>query len=291
MSDLLLFAVTEDDVQPLPVPPSAKTFDELYTGLDLGVYSVLRTFEKCKFLDLDAHLARNGRSMQLLGWDYQLDEIRLRQAIHQVCTASPYPEMRVRFDVLAAPATHLKSDSRVLVALMPFSPPSPRLYDEGVKLDVAPELHRTEPLAKTADFAQARHAFTQAQGTNAYEYLLLNEAGYILEGTGSNFYGIRDGVVYTANEDVLEGITRRIILDLLPQLGIPLCLEPIHRDEIATLDEAAMSSSSRALLPVVEIAGQIVGNGRPGPISQTILQAYNQFVAEQVATAVQPKNS
>lgn len=286
MSDLQLFAMTTGDPQPLPVPPGAMTFDELYVGLDLGVYSVLRTFEKNKFLDLAAHLARNGRSMQLLGWDYQLDETRLRQTIHQVCTASPYPEMRVRFDVLAAPAVKLGTDSRVLVTLMPFTPPSPQLYAQGVKLNFAPELSRAQPLAKTAAFSQARHAFTQAHQAEAYEYLLLDEAGFVLEGTGSNFYGVRDGVVYTAGDGVLEGITRRIILDLLPQLGIPLRLKPIHRDEIATLDEAAMSSSSRALLPVVEIDGQMVGNGRPGPVSKTILQAYNELVAKKVATAV-----
>jgi branched-subunit amino acid aminotransferase/4-amino-4-deoxychorismate lyase len=52
------------------------------------------------------------------------------------------------------------------------------------------------------------------------------------------------------------------------------------------LDEAAMSSSSRALLPVVEIAGQKIGDGRPGPITQRILAAYNEYVERKVETAV-----
>jgi branched-subunit amino acid aminotransferase/4-amino-4-deoxychorismate lyase len=116
--------------------------------------------------------------------------------------------------------------------------------------------------------------------------LLLSESGHILEGTGSNFYGARDGVVWTAGEGVLEGITRRIILDLLPGLGISLRLEPVHVDEIGRLDEAALSSSSRALFPVVEIAGQQVGDGRPGPVSRRILVAYQQFVAKNIRPAV-----
>ena len=57
------------------------------------------------------------------------------------------------------------------------------------------------------------------------EYLILDNGGHILEGTGSNFYGIKDGVVYTAGKGVLDGITRKVILSLLPDLKIPLRLQ------------------------------------------------------------------
>jgi branched-chain amino acid aminotransferase len=53
-------------------------------------------------------------------------------------------------------------------------------------------------LLKTADFARQRRAYSQQNNGDYYEYLLLDEQGYILEGTGSNFYAVRDGVVYTA---------------------------------------------------------------------------------------------
>ncbi|MCA9955483.1 MAG: hypothetical protein KC434_12225, partial [Anaerolineales bacterium] len=63
-------------------------------------------------------------------------------------------------------------------------------------------------------------------------------------------------------------------------------LEPIHVAQIPQLSEAALSGSSRALLPVVQIGDQVVGNGRPGPICQKILAAYNQFVAQEIKTAI-----
>ena len=119
-----------------------------------------------------------------------------------------------------------------------------------------------------------------------YEYLLLDSAGRILEGTGTNFWAVRDGVMYTAGEGVLEGITREILLQLIAGLGIPLRLEAVGAADVATLDEAALSGSSRALLPVVSIAGQTVGDGRPGPIVGRVLAAYNAFVAENVRTAM-----
>lgn len=284
MMDLRLYAVEEDGVRPLPVPDDATSFDDLYDGLALGVYSALRTFEHNKFLHLERHLARTYRSLEWVPWSYDLDEARLRRALHQVCTAYPYPEMRVRFDVLAEPARSLGTDSRELIGLMPFTPPPPQLYETGVRVNLAPDLRRRNPLAKTADFAQARRAYRI--GGKIYEYLLLDDEGHILEGTGTNFFGVRDGVLRTAGTGVLEGITRHVILDLAAELNIPVRLEAVRLDEVAHLQEAALSGSSRALLPVVQIGEQVVGNGRPGPICRRLLSAYQAYVTQAVKTAV-----
>jgi branched-chain amino acid aminotransferase len=290
MSDLnfkkvQLFAVTPSTLQPLPVPDSAQSFDDLYDGFALGVYSALRTFEHEKFLCLQEHIERTKRSMALLGWTYQLDEALLRQALHQVCSAYPGDEMRVRFDVLAETAVSLESDSRLLVAVMPFSPPSPALYEEGVAVDITSDLTRNRPLIKAATFAQRRQRYPMSQA-DVYEYLMMDENGRLLEGTSTNFYGVRDGVVYTAGEGVLEGITRKIILELLPEIDVPICLQAITVQEISSLDEAFLTGSSRAVLPVVSIAGNQIGNGHPGAIARRLLMAYNDFVARSIKTAV-----
>jgi branched-subunit amino acid aminotransferase/4-amino-4-deoxychorismate lyase len=86
---------------------------------------------------------------------------------------------------------------------------------------------------------------------------------------------------------VLAGVTRRILLDLAAQLGIPVVLEPVPLAEVAALDEAALSSSSRALVPIVQIEQTVIGNGRPGPVCRRLLAAYNQFVQSAVKTAVE----
>ncbi len=288
MDEIQLFAVSNAVVQPLTIPSGATSFDDLYDGLSLGVYSALRTYNHNKFLFLEAHLERTKRSIAMLGWDFDFDEFGLRKALHDICTAYPGSDARVRYDVLAEPAWQFGVDSNVLIALIPFKPILDRVYEEGVAVGFAPGLSRERPLVKAADFAIKRRDFMASRkGKNPYEYLILDNGGHILEGTGSNFYGIKDGVVYTAGKGVLDGITRKVILSLLPDLKIPLRLQAIHKREIETLDEAAISSSSRALLPVVKIGGRVVGNGRPGPLSQIILKAYNQFVAKSVKTAVE----
>lgn len=284
-SPVQLFAIEAGGLRPLPVATAVTSFNGLYDDLALGVYSALRTFEHNKFLYLEQHIARTNRSAQLLDWDYALDERRLRQALHEACTAYSLPDARVRFDILAKPALHLGSHSRELIGLMPFTAVPAKLYQKGVTVGFAQELQRTRPLAKTADFALARQVY--AQRTEHFEYLLLNAAGVILEGTGTNFFAVKNGVLHTAGSGVLEGITRRILLDLAVELEIPLSLEAVTVADIPDLAEAAISGSSRALLPVVKIADQVVGNGRPGPICQRLLSAYNTFVSQQIKLAIE----
>ncbi len=303
MANFQLYAIEDAGPRVLPVPDDAVQFIDLYRGLPLGVYDALRTFEHHKFLYLNRHLARTERSMALLGWTYRLDRARLLRALHAVVTAAAWPEMRVRLDILAGPAEALGTTSRELIALQPFTPPLPELYERGVAVAFAAGLARERPQAKTADFAARRPPTAglrqieesgqlaasgeqSAVNSEPYEYLLLDSAGRILEGTGTNFWAVRDGVVYTAGEGVLEGITREILLQLIGELGIPLRLEAVGAADIAVLDEAALSGSSRALLPVVSIAGQLIGDGRPGPVTRRILAAYNAFVAESVRIAI-----
>jgi branched-chain amino acid aminotransferase len=269
----------------LAVPDGAAGFADLYTGLPLGVYTALRTFDHNKFLCLQEHIERTKRSMALLGWDYQLDEPLLRRALHEICSTSPFPEMRVRLDVLAEPAAALGVDSRLLVAVMLFTPPDPALYERGVAVGIARELSRQNPLVKAADFAVRRRRYPVGQ-TAVYEHLLMDEDGRLLEGTSSNFYAVKDGRVYTAGEGVLEGVTRRIVLELLPALDIPVTMQGVTLAEVAALDEAFLSGSSRAILPVVDIDGHPIGSGRPGAIGRRLLLAYNEFVARSIKTAV-----
>lgn len=285
MSTLQLFAICADQLQTLPVATFAQDFTDLYPGLELGVYTIFRSYEHTKFLWLDHHLLRLAQSASLLGWEYELDETALRMAIHQVSTAYPAPEMRIRIDILPAPATALGSESRELIAVMPFTPLPMEYYNKGVGLGFAEGLLRATPLIKTANFATARKAY-QVGAMEMYEKLMVNSEGFMMEGISSNFYGVIAGVLHTAGSGVLEGITRKIILDLAFELGIRVRLTPVHLNQAAELQEAAISSSSRGLLPVVTINGQRVGNGQPGPICKQLLNAYNRFVAATIQPAL-----
>lgn len=287
MSHTELYAITPTGgALPLTSPEQGETVHDLFDNLPLGVYSALRTFEHNKFLGLAAHLDRTEKSMALLGWDYKLDRVALCRALHQACTAYPLPDSRVRFDVLAAPAVALGTDSRLLIALSPFQPVPEAYLRDGVRVDVAPQLHRDRPLVKEASFVLKRRPYPLGH-PETYEHLMLDETGRILEGSSSNFYAVRDGVLWTAGEGVLEGITRKILLQIAADTGLPVRLEAIRFDEVDQLDEAFITSSSRGLIPVVRIAGRPVGAERPGAMTQRLMTLYDKYVRHEVRTALE----
>lgn len=286
MKELQFFALTEEGVQPLCVPAQAQTVHELFEELPLGVYSSFRTFDHNKFLGLEDHLQRTEQSIRLLGWEYHLPRPLLCRALHQLCTAYPLPDSRVRYDVLAEPIALAGVQSRLLVALSPFVPVPADCYTYGVQVQFASTLKRENPLVKNAQFVLERRAYPFGS-LQAYEYLLVNEEGQLLECSSSNFYGVRDGVLYTADAGILEGITRKLILQLANKLNIPVQLSPIHINQISQLDEASLSSSSRGLIPIVQIAGQPIGNAQPGAITQRLMAAYNRRVQQLIRTAIE----
>ena len=93
----------------------------------------------------------------------------------------------------------------------------------------------------------------------------------------SNFYGIKDNELRTAGEDVLPGIAQLIVFTVAPQL-IVLRRDALHQSELSSLSEAFITSSSRGIIPVIEIDGEAVGDGAPGPRTMAIRRAYNHWV-------------
>lgn len=283
MLDVVMYVVGEVGTKEVALDTTPASLHDVPDWLPLGVYTSLRTFEHFKFLHLAEHLQRLERSMALLGWSYALDKGALRRALHDVCRAYGHAEARVRIDVLAQTTPRLDSGSRLLLTLAPFEPPPEDVYRQGVTVALAPQLQREQPEAKKADFVRARR---QAAVNEAYEILLLDADGRLLEGSSSNFYGVRDGAVYTAEKGVLEGITRGIVLQLVREEGLPLHLQAVRLEETARLGEALLSSSSRGLVPVRQIGEQVVGDGRPGPLTRRLMVAYEQYVAQAIRPAV-----
>jgi len=285
MSQIQLHAITSSGPRELAIPASSvASIHSLFEDLPVGVYTSLRTFRHNEFLHLADHLDRLEQSMALLGWKYILDRSRLRRALDQVCSAYPETDARVRLDILAQATGGPGIQSRELIGLFPFSPIPDQLYESGVHVAINRRLTRENPKVKLAEFAQRRRSFL-ADAPAAFESLMLDQDGFILEGTTSNFYAVKDGVVWTAADGILEGVTRKIVLQVAQEIAIPVCLKPVHVDEIGQIDECALSSSSRAIVPIVNIAGQTVANGHPGPVTRRLLDAYNAHVARAIAPA------
>jgi len=107
---------------------------------------------------------------------------------------------------------------------------------------------------------------------------LAGDDGDALEGLSSNFFGVKNGTVFTAEEGVLPGITRSLILESISELGIPLVRQPVKAEDLRLLDEAFVSSTSRGVLPVVKIDDDTISHV-PGELTTTIARNFNGRVA------------
>ncbi|HRF95854.1 MAG TPA: aminotransferase class IV, partial [Aggregatilineales bacterium] len=137
-----------------------------------------------------------------------------------------------------------------------------------------PNSARQNPMVKSTQWMHERDGMKKS---DAYETLLLDENGAILEGTSSNFYAILEDTLHTAGDGVLGGIARSIIYDIAPAI-LPLNKMPIHITDLPRLQEAFITSSSRGIIPVVKIDDTVIGDGVVGETTQRLREAYLAWV-------------
>ena len=131
--------------------------------------------------------------------------------------------------------------------------------------------------------AYANSAFIKSEALlNGFdEALVLNQNGWVSEGSAENVFIVRDGVVMTppVSEDILEGITRATIIELVrKELGLPVIERPISRTEFYVADEAFFTGTGVQVAAIIEVDHRPVGTGKMGPIVSSIRDLYFDVV-------------
>jgi branched-chain amino acid aminotransferase len=283
-----LFAVTSEGPVELPVPAGVESAHQLFDRLPLGVYSALRTWDHERFLGLGLHFDRLQRSMELVGWDERLDRDTLARALDECVRAYPGTDAFVRFDRLppapGLPVVHGREE-RTLIALSPYVPVPARLLTEGVTVRISP-LVRAQPLVKVASFVVERRPFPLGR-QEAYEHLLLDADGRILEGSSSNFVALRGRTLHLTGEAALQGVTQRIVGALARELGLASVHAPVSRADLGAVDEAFLTGSTRGIVPVVAVEEQGIGTGQPGEWTLRLLAEYREHARRNARRAIE----
>lgn len=278
------FALLEGGPVEVPLPAGIEGMHAALAELPNGVYSGLRSFSGGRFLALDEHIARAERSARTLGFELGPERAVLLRGLQRVVDAAAPRDLKLRFDLLPAPFALDGVSARLWLSTAPFAPVPQRFLELGVRVEVAEHLVRATPLVKTTDFVLRRRPLP-LETEQAYEHLLVDREGRILECSSSNFYAVARGTLVTAGSGVLEGITRGIVLRLASASGLALEMRAPRLQEVASWDEAFLSSSTRGLVPVVDVAGTQVGDGHPGPVTQSLIEAYDRLAEREAARA------
>jgi branched-chain amino acid aminotransferase len=277
-SKILAYKVTRSGIDELDF--DLPDFDSITTALPAGLYTTFRTYAgKTKVIGLHSHLGRLylPAKMQTI-----VPAVRrpsaFREVLAELLLPLDAPEARVRL-VLDTTV----EQGNIYILLQPMQPLPPEIYSQGVHVEISKSSREKPSLKQTAFISES--AFDRKRvGGELYE-ILLTSKGRILEGMTSNFFYVRDGALCTAGRGVLIGVTRQTVLALAKQEGIKICLKAIALNELSFIEEAFITSSSRGIVPVVQIDAEPVADGKVGAMTKKLMDLYEQqilSVAEEI---------
>ncbi len=234
-------------------------------------YEVIRVINSTP-LFVDEHIERLKKSTLLSGIE-ALETNELTKAITEFTKHRQIHEKNLKISLYTDKQN--KKDYHVLAYFVSSSYPQPEAYLNGVKVELIP-LKRENPNVKLENPTLRSSADKVICLSQTYEALLVNNEGYITEGSRSNFFAIINNTIITPpSKDVLEGITRKMVFALATQNGIPLVERCIHKSEIDSFEGAFLTGTSTKVLPINRIGDKTL----PGHnLIQKIILLYNKLV-------------
>ena len=131
-----------------------------------------------------------------------------------------------------------------------------------------------DPKAKNYHWNDLTMGLFGALDAGADSVLLVDDIGNVVEGPGFNVFCVKDGVLVTPAEGMLEGISRRTVIEMAASLGLPMQIRAIPAQELRAADEVFLSTSGGGVLPVTRVDGQSIGNAAPGDITGKLIEIY-----------------
>jgi len=250
------------------------SLDEASRMIPAGAYTTLRTYGKTSALYLDEHFDRLEGSASLAGYPLLLNRDLLRRQIRAALNYFPGTEARVRLTFPFGQGADL-----LYIMLDALTVPGTALRENGAAV-MSETMQRTNPLAKLSSFITESDRVRQFLKDGFEEVIMVDSQKKILEGLTSNFFAVIDGVIFTAEDGALSGITRQLVLAVAADAKILIRLQPADLSNQSSFDEAFITSSSRGVLPVTKINQQFLGSGKPGPLTRKLMQLYDQRVQQ-----------
>jgi branched-chain amino acid aminotransferase len=138
------------------------------------------------------------------------------------------------------------------------------------------------PAIKSLNYLNNVLARIEANLANADEALMLNDAGNVAECTADNVFIVKRGEIMTPpiTAGALRGITRSVVFDIAAELGLRISEPELTRHDVYIADEAFLTGTAAEVIPMVKVDGRIIGDGKPGPITQRTIERFRQVTRE-----------
>ena len=234
---------------------------------------------------LKEHTDRLFRSAKILQMDMPYDKEMLNEAQREVVRVNNLDEAYLRpMCFLGSEGMGLRADNlKTHVMIAAWSWPSymdPEARDRGIRVRTSSytrhHVNITMCKAKAnGNYINSILALREALDSGCEEALLLDNEGYVAEGSGENVFMVRDGKIYTPElTSCLEGITRDSIFRIAADLGYEIKERRITRDEFYVADEAFFTGTAAEVVPIRELDSRPVGSGSRGPLTEKLQSIY-----------------
>src|SRR5210317_495389 len=255
----------------------------------LGVFEGVRAYNTpdkgtCIFR-LKEHTDRLFRSAHILAMPMPIDKETLNEAQKAVVRENGLEEGYLRpMCFYGSEGMGLRADNlRTHVMVAAWEWPSymdPEARDRGIKVRTSSFTRHHVNIAMckakaNGNYINSMLALKEALESGAEEALLLDNEGYVAEGSGENIFIVRDDKIYTPElTSCLEGITRDTIFTLAAELGYTIQEKRITRDEVYVADEAFFTGTAAEVVPIRSLDGRTIGSGSRGPLTEKLQSMY-----------------
>lgn len=257
-----------------------------------GLFEVIRIYHGVPFR-LERHLARLRRSAEVLDFAASLSRCDLETACTQIIQTNKIQQGMLRVTVTGGPGDPFttlpaRRQPTVLVTAQPYKPPSTSVYRRGYKANISQfRKDSLSPLSQVlATSALSGYlAKREAKDDGADEALILNERGVLVGGSTSSVFLITGHILLTPplKSGVVPGVAREAILELAASSGIEAGEWAIKEKDIFQAQEAFLSSSLLEIMPLTQVSGQIIGTGKPGPVTKKLMLSYKKLVKKETS--------
>jgi branched-chain amino acid aminotransferase len=249
-----------------------------------GVFEGIRAYHGRVF-KLKEHIDRLFYSAKAILLKIPMSHAQIMRATVEACRKNKIRDGYIRLIVTRGVGTlglnpnRCKKPSIIIVAdkIQPY-PPS--VYARGMEIVTVPttrNLHSAlNPAIKSLNYLNNILAKIEANNAGVEEAVMLNAEGFVAECTGDNLFIVKNSELSTPplSAGALYGITRQTVIELAEEEGLKVCEPNLTRYDLFNADECFLTGTGAEIVPVVKIDGRVIGAGKPGPITKTLVEQY-----------------
>lgn len=255
-----------------------------------GVFEGIRAYHG-RIFECEAHLDRLFESAKAIRLAIPQTREQLRSAMEETIRENGVADCYIRLVVTRGvgslglnPARCEKPSVFIIADRLELYPRE--MYEKGMAVITSSVIRNhpnaLSPRVKTLNYLNNILAKLDAIDAGVPEAIMLNHEGNVAECTADNIFIVRGGQVQTPTtaDGILEGVTRRVMLELCRKHQIPCIEKTLQRHDLYIADECFLTGSGAEVIPVTKIDNRPIGAGQPGPLTRKLIEAFHQRVKE-----------